>query len=60
MKCSTNNIRKVLDKKYRANSDYVRNTLVATSAIFHDLGDKSNSEYLIKIIKDAIERGSNI
>ncbi|WP_319001582.1 Fic/DOC family protein [Clostridium sp. CS001] len=42
------------------NSDYVRNALVAASAIFHDLGDKSNSEYLIRIIKDAIERGSNI
>lgn len=41
------------------NSDYVRNALVAASAKFHDLGDKSNLEYLIKIIKDAIERGKN-
>lgn len=38
-------------------SDYVRNSLVAASAIFHDLGDKSNLEYLVAIIKDAIERG---
>lgn len=41
------------------NSDYVRNALVAASAIFHDLGDKSNLEYLVKIIKDAIVRGKN-
>lgn len=38
------------------NSDYVRNALVAASAVFHDLGDKSNIEYLIRIINDAIER----
>lgn len=42
------------------NYDYVRNALVAASATFHDLGDKSNPEYLVRIIKDAIERGSNI
>jgi len=41
------------------NSDYVRNALVAASAIFNDLGDKSNLEYLIKIVKDAIKRGKN-
>ena len=41
------------------NSDYVRNALVAASAKFHDLGDKSNLDYLIKIIKDAIEIGYN-
>lgn len=39
------------------NSDYVRNALVAASSMFHDLGDKSNPEYLIRIIKDAIKRG---
>jgi cell filamentation protein len=42
------------------NSDYVRNALVAASAVFHDLGDRSNIEYLIRIIKDAIERGENL
>lgn len=42
------------------NSDYVRNALVAASAVFHDLGNKSNLEYLIRIIIDAIERGKNI
>ena len=41
-------------------SDYVRNALVAASAIFHDLGDKSNSKYPIRIIEDAIDRGNNI
>lgn len=42
------------------NSDYVRTALVAASAIFHDLGDKSNLGYLTSIIKDAIIRGSKI
>lgn len=42
------------------NSDYVRNALVAASAVFHDLGDRSKTEYLIRIIKDAIERGENL
>ncbi len=42
------------------NSDYVRNALVAATAVFHDLGDKSNLEYLIRIIKDAIEKGRNL
>lgn len=39
------------------NSDYVRNALVAASAVFHDLGDRSNLDFLIKIIKDAIMTG---
>lgn len=42
------------------NSDYVRNALVAASATFHDIGDKSNLNYLATIIEDAIERGENI
>lgn len=29
------------------NSDYVRNALVAVSAKFHDLGDKSKLKYLV-------------
>lgn len=41
-------------------SDYVRNALVAASATFSDLGDKSNLEYLVRIIKDAMERGNNL
>ncbi|MFA5528398.1 MAG: Fic family protein [Peptostreptococcales bacterium] len=42
------------------NSDYVRNALVAASAVFHDLGDRSNLEYLTRIIDDAINRGKNV
>jgi cell filamentation protein len=43
---------------FRDNSAYVRTALVAASAVFHDLGDKSNPEYLIRIMRDAIERGT--
>jgi len=31
--------------------------LVAASAVFKDIGDKSKPQYLIKIVKDALERG---
>jgi len=47
-----------LDRElFKDNSAYVRTALVAASAVFHDLGDKSNIEYLVRIIQDAIERG---
>jgi hypothetical protein len=42
---------------FKDNSVYVRTALVAASAVFHDLGDKSNLEYLIRIVRDAIELG---
>jgi cell filamentation protein len=42
---------------FKDNSAYVRTALVAASAVFHDIGDKSNHEYLIRIMQDAIERG---
>nr|WP_300005260.1 Fic family protein [Tissierella sp.] len=42
------------------NSNYVRTALVASNAIFDDLGDKSNTDYIIKIIKDAIKAARNI
>ena len=42
---------------FKDNSAYVRTALVAASAVFHDLGDKSNLEYLVRIMQDAIERG---
>ena len=42
---------------FKDNSVYVRTALVAASAVFHDLGDKSNLEFLIRIVRDALERG---
>lgn len=39
------------------NAAYVRNSLVAASANFTDLGDKSKPEYLIRIVKDSLKRG---
>lgn len=47
-----------LDRElFEKNSVYVRSSLVAGSAFFSDLGDKSNIEYLKKIVKDSIEKG---
>lgn len=49
----------ILDRTlFSENSMYVRNSLVAASAKFSDLGDKSNLEYLIRIVKDSIEKGN--
>ena len=52
----------VLDTElFEKNSAYVRSALVAASAVFKDLGDKSKPQYLVKIVKDALKRGeSNI
>jgi cell filamentation protein len=48
-----------LDRElFKNNSAYVRTALVAASAVFHDLGDMSKPEYLIRIVRDAIERGA--
>jgi len=38
---------------FEDNSLYVRNALVAACAVFKDIGDKSNCEYLQRIILDA-------
>ncbi|MCL2187588.1 MAG: Fic family protein [Defluviitaleaceae bacterium] len=43
---------------FEQNAAYVRSALVAASAIFHD-GDFRKPEYLIRIVTDALERGSN-
>ena len=40
------------------NSKYVRNSLVAASAIFSDLGDLRQPEHLRVIIKDSMQRGA--
>lgn len=48
-----------LDRElFEKNSIYVRSALVAASAYFSDLGDKSNIEYLKRIVKDSIEKGN--
>lgn len=39
---------------FKDNSVYVRRALVAASAKFHDLGDLSQPQHLIKFIKDAM------
>jgi len=42
---------------FKNNSLYVRRALVASSAVFHDLGDLSQPEHLTKIMLDAIQSG---
>ena len=43
---------------FKDNSEYTRTALVAASAKLSDaLGDRSQPEYLIRIVKDAMERG---
>jgi len=50
----------VLDTElFEKNSAYVRSALVAASAVFKDLGDKSKPQYLVKIVKDALKRGES-
>lgn len=45
---------------FRDNAQYMRTALVAASALFSDLGDKRKSEYLEKIVLDALERGQEM
>ena len=42
---------------FEQNSHYVRTALVAYNAVFSDIGDKSQKQYLEMIIRDGIERG---
>ena len=50
----------VLDTElFEQNSAYVRSALVAASAVFKGLGDKSKPQYLVKIVKDALQRGES-
>ena len=37
--------------------EYVRNALVAASAVFHDLGDMRKPEYLERIAADSLKEG---
>ena len=44
---------------FEQNAAYMRNALVAATAIFAD-GDFRKPEYLYRIIKDSLERGQNM
>ena len=45
---------------FKDNARYMRDALVAASAIFSDLGDRRKPEYLYRIVGDALERGREI
>lgn len=45
---------------FKDNAEYMRDALVAASAIFSDLGDRRKPEYLYRIVGDALERGKEI
>ena len=45
---------------FKDNAEYMRDALVAASAIFSDLGDRRKPEYLYHIVEDAMERGKGI
>ena len=45
---------------FKDNAEYMRDALVAASAVFHDLGDRRKPEYLYRIVGDAMERGQEI
>lgn len=45
---------------FKDNAEYMRDALVAASAIFSDLGDRRKPEYLYRIVEDALERGNRI
>ena len=45
---------------FKDNAEYMRDALVAASAIFSDLGDRRKPEYLYRIVMDAMERGREI
>ena len=42
---------------FEENSHYVRTALVAYNAVFSDIGDRSQKQYLEMIIRDGIENG---
>lgn len=45
---------------FKDNAEYMRDALVAASAVFHDLGDRRKPEYLYRIVEDALERGQEL
>lgn len=42
---------------FEENSAYVRTALVAYNAVFHAIGDRSQKQYLERIMRDSIEHG---
>ena len=42
---------------FKDNAKYMRDALVAASAVFSDLGDRRKPEYLYRIVEDALGRG---
>lgn len=42
---------------FKDNASYMRSALVASSAVFSDLGDRRKPEYLERIVTDALYRG---
>ncbi|MBS6397923.1 MAG: Fic family protein [Clostridiales bacterium] len=45
---------------FKDHAVYMRNALVAATAMFHDLGDLRKQEYLYRIIGDALEQGKEM
>lgn len=45
---------------FKDNASYMRSALVASSAVFSDLGDRRKPEYLEKIVTDALYRGNQM
>lgn len=45
---------------FKDNARYMRDALVAASAIFSDLGDRRKPEYLYRIVEDALQRGQEL
>ena len=45
---------------FEGNSHYVRTALVAYNAVFSDIGDKSQKQYLEMIIRDGIKNGEHV
>jgi len=49
-----------LDRElFEQNAAYLRSALVAATAIFHD-GDFRKPEYLVRIVRDSLERGTKL
>lgn len=45
---------------FKDNAEYMRDALVAASAVFSDLGDRRKPVYLYRIVEDALERGKEM